>query len=413
MPVKRKEWNGNPGRCRNEGVVLTLHKFKSDVWNAQYAGLCRYCRPRKWSVYDCCFPGTPDFDRVRKLLRVKNVVGIVTSLSVALPEDIRSMQPVVCFDCEESGLMEGCPYIVHDADYTAHLAARELTALPLRNFAYAYAPCSLYWNLARCEAFEREIVTRGGVVVPAFSMFGVYDRRKLIPALARWVSGLPKPCGIFAANDEMAMCVISVCREKGIRVPCDVAVVGVDDNRSICTSTSPTLSSIAPDWEAGAFMAASTLDRMQKGRPVGMRETFRPMGVIGRDSTARFSETVNGQVVNAVAMIRAQACSGLKACDVIKIMKSSRRLTELRFREVTGKSILEEIRRVRLENAKLLLSRTDVPMSVVANSSGWASLPSFCREFKEITGLTPMDWRRKSGASSNRHRRLSITAVMF
>lgn len=383
-------------KCGNECVVLALHKFRSDVWNAQYAGLCRYCRPRKWVVYDCCFPGTPDFDRVRKLLRVKNVVGIVTSLPVALPEDIRSMQPVVCFDCEESGFMEGCPYIAHDADYTAHLAARELTALPLRNFAYAHAPCSLYWNFARCEAFEREIVTRGGVVVPAFSMFGVYDRRKLIPALARWVSGLPKPCGIFAANDEMAMCVISVCREKGIRVPCDVAVVGVDDNRSICTSTNPTLSSIAPDWEAGAFMAASTLSRMFKAKAVGRRETFRPLGVIGRGTTARLSTVVNTQVVKAVGMIRSQACEGLKARDVVRMMGSSRRLAELRFREVTGKSILEEIRRVRHENACLMLSNTDAPLAVVAHRSGWRSLTSFCREFKETTGLTPIDWRQKS-----------------
>lgn len=382
-------------KCGNEGVVLALHKFRSDVWNAQYAGLCRYCRPRKWVVYDCCFPGTPDFDRVRKLLRVKNVVGIVTSLPVVLPEDIRSMQPVVCFDCEESGLMEGCPYIAHDADYTARLAARELASLPLRNFAYAHAPCRLYWNIARREAFEREILSRGGVVVSAFPMLDVCDRRKLLPALARWVSSLPKPCGVFAANDEMAMHVISVCRKKGFRVPGDVAVVGVDDDHSICTSTTPTLSSIAPDWEAGAFMAVSALDRMRKARSVGMRETFRPMGVIGRGSTARFSETVNGRVVDAVDMIRARACSGLKACDVVKMMKSSRRLAELRFREVTGKSILEEIRRVRLENAKLLLSRTEVPMSVVANSSGWASLPSFCREFKEICGLTPMDWRKR------------------
>ena len=386
---------GNAGQSRNEGVVLALHKFRSDVWNVQYAGLCRYCRPRKWSVYDCCFPGTPDFDRVRKLLRTENVAGIVTSLPMALPEDIRSMQPVVCFDCEESGLMEGCPYIAHDADHTARLAARELAALPLRNFAYAHAPCRLYWNIARCEAFEREIISRGGIVVPAFPVLDVCDRRKLIPALARWVLDLPKPCGVFAANDEMAMHVISACTKKMFRVPGDVAVIGVDDNRSICMSTSPTLSSIAPDWEAGAFMAAATLDRMQKARPVGKRETFRPMGVIGRGSTARFSETVNGQVVNAVDMIRARACSGLKACDVVKMMKSSRRLAELRFREVTGKSILEEIRRVRLENAKLLLSRTEVPLSVVANNSGWASLPSFCREFKEISGLTPMDWRKK------------------
>ena len=101
------------------------------------------------------------------------------------------MQPVVCFDCEESGLMEGCPYIAHDADYTARLAARELAALPLRNFAYVHAPCRLYWNVARREAFEREIVSRGGIMVPAFSLFDIYDRRKLLPALARWISALP------------------------------------------------------------------------------------------------------------------------------------------------------------------------------------------------------------------------------
>lgn len=386
------------GQCETEGVVLALHKFRSDVWNAQYAGLCRYCRPLRWSVYDCYFSRTPDFDHVRKLLRVKNVVGIVTSLPISLPEDIRSMLPVVCFDCEESGLMEGCPYIAHDADYTARLAARELAALPLRNFAYAHAPCRLYWNIARRESFEREILSRGGIVLPAFPLLDICDRRKLISMLTRWVFALPKPCGVFAANDEMAMHVISVCRKKGFRVPGDVAVIGVDDNRSICTSTTPTLSSIAPDWEAGAFMAASTLDRMQKAKPVSMRETFRPMGVIGRGSTARLSETVNGRVVDAVDLIRAQACLGLKACDVLKMMKSSRRLAELRFREVTGKSILEEIRRVRIENAKLLLSRTEMPISVVANNSGWASLPSFCREFKEITGLTPLDWRKK-GAS--------------
>ena len=91
---------------------------------------------------------------------------------------------------------------------------------------------------------------------------------------------------------------------------------------------------------------------------------------------------------------------GLKARDVVEIMGCSRRLAELRFREVTGKSILEEIRRVRYENARLLLSQADVPMDVVANRSGWASLPSFCREFKELTGLTPAEWRRKSSSEA-------------
>ena len=210
----------------------------------------------------------------------------------------------------------------------------------------------------------------------------------------------PKPCGIFAANDETAEPLLSACARVGIQIPKDVAVIGVDDNQLVCTTVSPSLSSIAPDWEAGAFMAASTLDRLLKGRAVGMRLTFRPLGVIGRESTARTSEVVNARVVKAVDAIRCRACEGLKAREVVKLMGCSRRLAELRFREVTGKSILEEIRRVRYENARLLLSQTDVPMDVVANRSGWASLPSFCREFKELTGLTPAEWRRKSSSEA-------------
>lgn len=383
-----------------DAVVLALHAYRSEIWDSQYAGLRRYCLPRGWDVMDCCFPSVPDFDRVRRLLKGGKIIGIVTSLPVPLPKDILSKQPVVCFDCEVSGLMEGCPDVRHDAAYTAHLAARELSSLSIRNFAYVHAASALYWSHARCAAFKREIAARGGVLSSVFSMHGVCDRRRLVPALSRWVSDLPKPCGIFAANDETAEPLLSACARVGIQIPKDVAVIGVDDNQLVCTTVSPSLSSIAPDWEAGAFISALILDRLLKGRTVGMRHTFRPLGVIGRESTSRTSEVVNARVVKAVDAIRFRACEGLKARDVVEIMGCSRRLAELRFREVTGKSILEEIRRVRYENARLLLSQTDVPMDVVANRSGWASLPSFCREFKELTGLTPAEWRRKSSSEA-------------
>ena len=383
-----------------DAVVLALHSYRNDILDSQLAGLRRYCMQRKWDVIDYCFPGVPDFGRVRRMLKARNVLGIVTSLPVPLPKDILSRQPVVCFDCEVSGLMDGCPDVRHDAAYTAQLAARELSSLSIRNFAYVHAASALYWSETRCAAFRREIAARGGVLSSVFSLPGVCDRRRLLPALARWVSGLPKPCGVFAANDETAVPLLCACAKAGVRVPRDVAVIGVDDNQLVCTSSRPSLSSIAPDWDAGAFMAASTIDRLRKGRTVGMRLTFRPLGVIGRESTARTSEVVNARVVKAVDAIRSRACEGLKARDVVEIMGCSRRLAELRFREVTGKSILEEIRRVRYENARLILSQTDVPMDVVANRSGWASLPSFCREFKELTGLTPAEWRRKSSSEA-------------
>ena len=79
-------------------VVLALHACRSEIWDSQYAGLRRYCLPRRWDVVDYCFPGAPDFARIRRLLKEENVIGIVTSLPVPLPKDILSKQPVVCSD---------------------------------------------------------------------------------------------------------------------------------------------------------------------------------------------------------------------------------------------------------------------------------------------------------------------------
>ena len=378
-----------------EGVVIALHSYRSEVWNVQYAGLCRYFLPYKWEVLDVRFPRNADFSRVRRLMDAKNAVGIVTSLQEPLPDDILARQPVVCFDCDASERMRGCPYIRHDASHTAHLAVTELLSLSLRSFAYVHAPGALYWSRMRCDAFKREVAAHNCEVAPSFSMPAVNDRRRLTAAMARWVRGLPKPCGVFAANDETAALLLCACERVGVRVPQEIAVVGVDDNQSICTSSKPTLSSVAPDWNAGAFMAALTLDRMLKGRQVDMDVTFRPLGLIRRESTACAAGIVNQRVVRAVDLIRSKACEGLKARDVVREMGCSRRLAELRFREVTGRSILEEVRRTRFENARRFLSHTEKPTSVVANMSGWASVTSFCREFKENTGLSPMDWRRK------------------
>ena len=126
------------------------------------------------------------------------------------------------------------------------------------------------------------------------------------------------------------------------------------------------------------------------------RQTFRPLGLVRRESTSRTSTGRDPRILTAVDRIRAEACMGLRAADVIAGMDCSRRLAELRFRETVGRSILEEIRRVRIETACAALSDTERSLSSVANSCGWASVPTFCLDFKRATGLTPEGWRRKS-----------------
>ena len=83
----------------------------------------------------------------------------------------------------------------------------------------------------------------------------------------RWIKSLPKPCGIFAVYDSRARFVLDVCREAEIKVPAQVQVLGVDNETYFCEYSTPTLSSISPDFEGGGFLAAQTLDALLEGRP--------------------------------------------------------------------------------------------------------------------------------------------------
>ncbi|MBP5233821.1 MAG: helix-turn-helix transcriptional regulator, partial [Planctomycetes bacterium] len=122
---------------------------------------------------------------------------------------------------------------------------------------------------------------------------------------------------------------------------------------------------------------------------------FRPLGVMRRETTARAAPPADPRVLDAVALIRARACSGLRLDDVVAVVKSSRRFATKLFREVTGESILEEVRRVRFEMAKVLLSRPGGRLAEVAARCGYESVPTFCREFKRVAGATPEAWRAR------------------
>ena len=368
----------------------------AENWS-RMAGLCRYAALCGWRVVKCRLTQKEDFARAERIVGRSNVIGVVTSLPHRLVRHVAGDKPVVYHDCPEENVAPGCPYIRHDAVQTAHLVARELFSCGCGHFAFASAPGRWYWSLERGAAFEREVIARGADFAGTLPELRSNETRLVRAALKRWIRTLPRPCGIFAVHDGMARHVVSVCGELGIVVPDEVAVVGVDNNQTHCLGAHPTITSVVPDWESGSFMAAAALDAFAHGRPVAPRETFRPLGIIRRESTSRAPVRAEKGVLAAVERIRREACAGLTAADVVAAMPCSRRQAETLFRTVTGGSILEEIRRVRFEQARALLSATDFPLSVVANRCGYGSIPTFCREFRRLTGLTPEMWRQKNG----------------
>lgn len=281
-----------------------------------------------------------------------------------------------------------------DPRATAFMAARELLRLDCAHYAFVKPAQRRFWSEARARSFQEAVRINGkNVSELVLADTEKADVLRWMPRLQKELKGLPKPCGIFAADDTIAAKVLSACSRAHLRIPEDIALLGVGNDESICANARPTLSSIAQDFERAGYLAARLLAaRLHSPRMKPASRTFPPLMVVRRAST-RARTHFNEEIGKAIDLIRARACEGLRAADVIKAMKGSRRLCEMRFREATGHSILDEIQSVRIERARELLLDGRRTVRAVANMCGYASVAAFR---KVCRGILPTEKRTDS-----------------
>lgn len=270
-----------------------------------------------------------------------------------------------------------------DEKAVAETAAHHLLSLNLASYAYVPPDTDEEWSRERERHFVR-ILGLSGYGVTSY----VHPRSRLsvpkrLSRLADWIADLPRPVGIFAANDAVAANVTAACNHRHIDIPQDVAVIGVDDNKEVCEASRPALSSIANDVIATRIETLRILERIVSGRePESRHVKIKPLGVVRRTSTLRAKKT-DPAVLAACELIRKEACNGLRARDVAATFPCGRRMAELRFRAVLGHSILDEIRAVRRARALAATSplRTRTRDEIAA-SCGYASWSSVLRLLK-------------------------------
>ena len=179
----------------------------------------------------------------------------------------------------------------------------------------------------------------------------------------------------------------------GLRVPDDVAVIGVD-NDVICDLAAPPLTSIEQGKFLIGYTAAASLDQLINGdKAVPARQVIRPVGVVARQSTDLLY-VADPTVAEALRLIRQEACRGAHASLICRQIGLSRSTLDKRFKEVIGRPIDQEIRRIRLMRASELLARTKLPLKAVAKEAGFGSEQYLSAVFSKSMGCTPAAYRR-------------------
>ncbi len=290
------------------------------------------------------------------------------------------------------------PRVSVDSRVVGELAADHLIERGFQQFAY-YGLRGVAYSAVRHEGFDERLVTAGfrsvSLLMPPTYRLRSQLWRDQQRKLVQWLSRLPKPVGLFAVTDYRARQALDACRQVGLRVPQQVAVIGVDNEEVICAYVQPRLSSVARNNRQEGYHAAAMLDQLIRHKPLpSMEETIPPVGVVAREST----ETVAFQdprLCDAIDYLNENLAAPLGVQELATHVGVSRRWMEYAFREALGQSPYQYIRRRRLKLAQRMLEKdTRVKIYEIAKQAGFSSAKQFSMAFSQEFGSSPREYQR-------------------
>lgn len=379
-------------------TVLYVNGTEKFQDRQRLAGVTEYAQQHGWNLQSVEPLQSPK--QAKELIRIWNPDGFIVCKGATL-----NQLPAKCFGNApvlfshnpilDKGAKENC--IFNDSSATVEMAVKELLSLNLNGYAFVGWNKPTGWSIQRKLVFN-SLMTMHGKQAHVFEP----SERKCSPntlssKLAEWLSKLPRPLGVLGANDQIAHQIIRACHLIHLEVPEDVAVIGIDNDEELCESARPSISSIDVGFAASGQIAAEVLDRLMSSPGIApLHVKFPPLCLVRRKSTRRFKR-IDKDVSKAVEHIRREACNGISSRDITDDFDCSRRMAEIRFRNIIGHSILQEIRQVRLETAKRLLRNPGLGMNFIANNCGYSSPSAFSIFFHAETGQSPSSWRDSIG----------------
>ena len=376
-------------------IALAFNRDHS-YWRRVLRGLLGFELARsEWELHGVPGLTVDHLDRLRRW----RPDGIIANITDAEMEKTLQSLDVPVVDVSNRRAAGGMVGVGVDHVGVGRLAAKHLIELGFRSFAYfgdsAWESCEYQLQGFRDEIERSDYQDAVHVAPPLPSLDMSQAWTSADDVLAEWLTSVPRPFGLLLGDDEWGLWITQVAHRAGLRVPEDVAIIGVNDDTLHCELATPALSSIKVPLSGIGHEAGVLLDKLMSGADVDDgRMTLPPLGIAARQSTSVLAVD-DPDLAAAVRFVESASHRPISVDDILDIVPVSRRQLERKFREHLGRSPLQEIRRAHLNKAKSLLAGTDATLQEVADRSGFGNMYHLCRVFKRETGETPITYRRK------------------
>ncbi|MCK9343405.1 MAG: DNA-binding transcriptional regulator [Massilibacteroides sp.] len=287
------------------------------------------------------------------------------------------------------------PNITAEYNRMGYMAAELLAQKGFHNFAF-YGYEDVIWSLEREEGFRGYLEEHG-----LTDHYSDYQRQPLdnlwfyeSKPLEKWIHSLPKPVAMLACDDTRANKIIEVCHLIGIKVPEELAIIGVDNDELMCSLSFPSLTSISMAIEKGGYATAQLIEELVHNKEATTHDILvEPLGIVERQSTDIFA-TSNETIHKLLIYIHQHLSNPLSVEELVKQVPMSRRLLEKKFRQETGHSIYSYILDLRINRLSQLLISTNDPVSELTWQVGLTESKNLSRQFRKRKGMTPSEFRK-------------------
>lgn len=379
--------------------IILLSDFSEEYNKNLLRGITRYSKdhgPWTFCKMPTYYRETIGIDGILKWAKEWEADGIIGQFynDEEVEKFTQAKIPVIAQDFKER--FTDIPNITGAYKETGRLGAEYFLKKGFRNFAF-YGFGNIVWSRERAEGFEERIQEAGfDVHYYEHKDSHAIDLWYYKPsALSVWLKSLPKPIALMTCDDNQGHHITEAAKHAGIRIPDEVAVLGVDNDEMVCDLSDPPLSSIELDSEKSGYEAARSMEQMIEEKTCCAPDiVVKATQVVTRHSTDIFASK-DKYIVSALKYIHGNLDKNLKVDQVLKEVPLSRRSLEKRFIMTTGYPVYEYIYNQRIEKFTQKLLETDMTIFEIALDLGLSDSKNIARQFKQIKGVTPMEYRKK------------------